>query len=104
MCDPKAAEKNDKNCFWPVQGGAVSLGCSVMPNSRLKIVGDEFLIPIDYYGEFHVNLLFDRSFIDRCAHIWVTGDTTTMITSLKENLWFHLIIDTFKTSIFKPTK
>ena len=32
-----------------------------MPDSRLEIVGDEFLTSIDYYDEFHVNLLFDRS-------------------------------------------
>ena len=39
----------------------MSLGCSVMPNSRLKIVGDEFLTSFDYDHEFHVNSLFDRS-------------------------------------------
>ena len=43
-----------------------------MPNSRLKTVRDEFLTSIDYYDGFHVNLLFDRFFIDRCAHKWVT--------------------------------
>ena len=43
-----------------------------MPNSRLKTMRDEFLTSIDYYDGFHVNLLFDRFFIDRCAHIWVT--------------------------------
>ena len=32
-----------------------------MPNSRFKIVGNEFLTSIDYDDEFHVNLLFDRS-------------------------------------------
>ena len=32
-----------------------------MPNSRSKIVGDEFLTAIDYDDEFHTNLLFDRS-------------------------------------------
>ena len=37
------------------------LGCSVLPNSRLKIVGDEFLTSIDQHEEFHINLLFDRS-------------------------------------------
>ena len=42
-----------------------------MPNSCLKTVKDEFLTFIDYYDGFHVNLLFDRFFIDRCAHIWV---------------------------------
>ena len=42
-----------------------------MPNSRLEIVGDEFLTSIDYDDEFHMNLLFDALFIDRCAHIWV---------------------------------
>ena len=55
-----------------MQGGAVSLGCSAMPNSRLKTVTDEFLTSIDYHDGFHVNLLFDRFFIDRCAHIWVS--------------------------------
>ena len=40
----------------------MSLGCSVMRNySRLKIVIGEFLTCFDYYDEFHVNLLFDRS-------------------------------------------
>ena len=29
--------------------------------SRLKIVIGEFLTCFDYYDEFHVNLLFDRS-------------------------------------------
>ena len=56
VCDQKAVEKNNKNCFW-----SVSLGCSVMPDSRLKIVKDKFLTSIDYYDEFHVDLLFDRS-------------------------------------------
>ena len=32
-----------------------------MPNSLLKIVGDEFRTSIDHYDEFHVNLLFDDS-------------------------------------------
>ena len=49
------------NCFWSIQGGAVPLGCSVMPNSRLEIMGDEFLTYIDHYNQFHVSLLFDRS-------------------------------------------
>ena len=63
-------EKDNKNCFWSVKGGAVSLGCSVMPNSRFKIVGDEFLTAIDYYDEFHVNLLFDRSiYRPMCTHM-----------------------------------
>ena len=64
-------EKDNKNGFWSVQGGTVSLGCSAMLNSRLKTVRDEFLTSIDYYDGFLVNLLFDRFFIDRCAHIWV---------------------------------
>ena len=42
-----------------------------MPNSRLKTVRDDFLTSIDCYDGFHVNLLFDRFFIDGCAHIWV---------------------------------
>ena len=41
-----------------------------MPNSRLKIMEDEFLTSIDYYDEFHVNLLFDRSiFRPMCTHM-----------------------------------
>ena len=32
-----------------------------MPNSRLKIMEDEFLTSFDYYDELQVNLLFDRS-------------------------------------------
>ena len=41
-----------------------------MANSRFKIVGDEFQTPIDYYDEFHVNLLFDRSiYRPMCTHM-----------------------------------
>ena len=41
-----------------------------MPDSRLEIVGDEFLTSIDYYDEFHVNLLFDRSiYRPMCTHM-----------------------------------
>ena len=41
-----------------------------MPNSRLKIVGDEFLTSIDYHDEFHVNLFFDRSiYRPMCTHM-----------------------------------
>ena len=57
-----------------MQDGAVSSGCSAMPNSRLKTMRDEFLTFIDYYDGFHVNLLFDRFFIDGCAHKWVTAN------------------------------
>ena len=39
-----------------------------MPDSRLEIVGDEFLTSIDY-DEFHVNLLFDRYvYRPMCTH------------------------------------
>ena len=49
-----------------------TLGCSVMRNSRLKIVKGEFLTCFDYYDEFHVRIYFSTAlFIDRCAHIWV---------------------------------
>ena len=34
-------------------------------------MGDEYVTSIEHYDKFHVNLLFDRFFIDRCAHIWV---------------------------------
>ena len=48
----------------------MSSGCSVMPNSRIKIVGDEFLTAIDYDDEFHVNLLFDRPICrPMCTHM-----------------------------------
>ena len=48
----------------------MSSGCSVMPNSRIKIVGDEFLTAIDYDDEFHVNSLFDRSVYRlMCTHM-----------------------------------
>ena len=48
----------------------MSLGYSVMPNSRFKIVGDKFLTSIDYDDEFHVNLLFDRSiYRPMCIHM-----------------------------------
>ena len=41
-----------------------------MPNSRFKIVGDEFLTAIDYDDEFHVNLLFDHSiYRPMCTHM-----------------------------------
>ena len=41
-----------------------------MPNSQLKIVEDKFLTSIDYYDEFHVNLLFDRSiYRPMCTHM-----------------------------------
>ena len=44
-----------------------------MPNSRFKIVGDEFLTAIDYDDEFHVNLLFDRStYRPMCTHMGVS--------------------------------
>ena len=59
-----------KDSFWSVQGGVVSLGCSVMRNSRLKIVKSEFLTSFDYYDGFHVNLLFDRSiYRPMCTHM-----------------------------------
>ena len=46
------------------------LGCSVMRNSRLKIVRGEFLTCFDYYDKFHVNLLFDRSiYRPMCTHM-----------------------------------
>ena len=41
-----------------------------MPNSRFKIVGDEFLTSIDCDDEFHVNLLFDHSiYRPMCTHM-----------------------------------
>ena len=47
-----------------------ALGCSVMPYSRFKIVGDERLTAIDYDDEFHVNFLFERSFYRPiCTHM-----------------------------------
>ena len=42
-----------------------------MLSYQLKIVGEEFVTSIGHSDEFYVNLLFDRYFIDRCAHIWV---------------------------------
>ena len=33
----------------------------LIAEQSIKIVEDEFLTLIDYYGEFHVNLIFDRS-------------------------------------------
>ena len=42
-----------------------------MINYQLEIVGEEFVTSIGDSDEFYVNLLFDRFFIDRCAHIWV---------------------------------
>ena len=50
--DQKAVEKDDKNCFWSVEDGAVSLGCSVKQYSLLKIEGDESLTSIKYCDEF----------------------------------------------------
>ena len=41
-----------------------------MPNSRLKIVGDESVTSIDHYDQVYVNLLFDRSIYQpMCTHI-----------------------------------
>ena len=43
-----------------------------MPDSQLEIVGDEFLTTINHirYGEFHVNLVFDRSiYRPMCTHM-----------------------------------
>ena len=43
-----------------------------MPDSRLEIVEDEFLAfnSINYYDEFHANLLFDRSiYRPMCTHL-----------------------------------
>ena len=53
-----------------------------MPNSRLKIVEDEFLTSINHNDEFHVNLLFDRS-IHRpmCTHM---GNTYLKLYSVEE--------------------
>ena len=42
-----------------------------MLNYQLKIMGEELVTFVDHSDEFYVNLLFDRFFIDRCAHIWV---------------------------------
>ena len=48
----------------------MSLGCSVTRNSRLKIVKGEFPTSFDYFDEFHVNLLFDRSiYRPMCTHV-----------------------------------
>ena len=50
----------------------MSLGCSVMPNSRFKIVGDKFLTSKydDNKFNFNVNLLFDHSFYrPMCTHM-----------------------------------
>ena len=70
----KRVEKVNKNCIWSVKGKTAFLKCSFLLNYRLKTVRDEFLTSFDYNNGFHVNLLFDRFFIDRCAHIWVTTD------------------------------
>ena len=64
-----AIEKDNRNGFWSVQGGAVSLGCLAMPNSRLKTLRDEFLTSIEYYDGFYVNLLFDRFYRPMCTHM-----------------------------------
>ena len=41
-----------------------------MPDSRLEIVEDEFLVSINHYDEFHVNLLFDHSiYRPMCTHM-----------------------------------
>ena len=48
----------------------MSLGWSVMPSSRFKIMNYEFLTAIDYDDEFHVNLLFDHSIYQTmCTHM-----------------------------------
>ena len=64
-----------------------------MPNSRLKIVGDEFLTSIDYQDEFNVNLLFDRSiYRQMCTHMGHPMMLSCM--SLQGALWSFIVIST----------
>ena len=48
-----------------------------MPNSRFKIVGDEYLTSIDYDDKFHVNLLFAGSvYRPMCTHMGKAASLT----------------------------
>ena len=61
-----------------------------MPNSRFKIVGDEFLTAMDYDDEFHVNLLFDRSiYRPMCTHMG--------------NLLWNYVISTRESNLIENT-
>ena len=71
QCGRKRVEKVYKNCIWSAKGKTIFSKCSFLLNYRLEIVGDESVTSIEHNDEFYVNLLFDRFFIDRCAHIWV---------------------------------
>ena len=59
-----------KNCIWAVKDRTLPLGCSIVLNYKLEIVGDEYVISIHNKDKFYVNLLFDRS-IHRptCTHM-----------------------------------
>ena len=70
----------------------VGLCLKVVPNSRLKIVGDEFLTSIDHWNDvFHVNLLF-AIFIDWFAHIWVMIVKRGYLFSCQGILWYYCLV------------
>ena len=53
-----------------------------MLNYQLENMGDESVsvTSIDHNAEFHVILLSNALFIDRCAHIWIKSDYETKQT------------------------
>ena len=62
-----------------------------MPNSRLEIMGDEFLTSIDHYDEFHDNLIFVHSiYRPMCTHMGKYNDQ--FIRTLDFNLQFLSLI------------
>ena len=85
----KRVEKVNKNCIWSAKGKTIFSKCSFLLNYRLEIVGDESVTSIEHYDEFYVNLLFDRFFIDRCAHIWVR---TLVMRIAYVTLWMLIAI------------
>ena len=54
--DRRAVEKVNKNCIWSLKDEIIPIGCPVMLNYQLEIVGDKSLTFIDHYDEFYVNL------------------------------------------------
>ena len=61
-----------------------------MPNSRFKIVGDEFLTSIDYDDEFHVNLLFEFRllYLSTDVHPYDYGSCPRSIVNVVQNFNF----------------
>ena len=57
----------------------------LIAEQSIKIVEDEFLTLIDYYDEFHVNLIFDRSiYRPMCTHMGNKGQE--LYTKIRINI------------------